>query len=81
MTRTITDSRERTWRCEQLSLGRQDAAHSLPGSPLPNAVRANLRCGCGDQRVMIRAPADWEQMPEADLVALLESKLRERGHA
>ena len=81
MTRAITDSRGREWRCEQLSLGRQEAVHSLPGSPLPNASEAGLRCACGDQRVLIRAPADWQQMPEADLVTLLERKLRERGHA
>lgn len=81
MTRTITDGRGREWRCEQLSLGRQEAAHSLPRSPLPTSAEASLRCARGDQRVMIRAPADWQQMPEADLVALLERKLRERGHA
>lgn len=81
MTRTITDGRGRQWRCEQISLGRQAVAHSLPGSLLPNPAEASLRCTRGDQRVIIRAPADWEQMPEADLVALLERKLRERGHA
>ena len=81
MTRTIIDGRGREWHCEQLSLGRQAAAHSLPGSPLPNPADASLRCARGNQRVIIRAPADWGQMPEADLVALLERKLRERGHA
>jgi hypothetical protein len=81
VTRTITDSRGRQWHCEQLSMGREVAEHSVPGSPLPNPAEAGLRCARGNQRVMIRAPAGWEQMPEADLVALLESKLRERGHA
>jgi hypothetical protein len=74
MSRDLTDSQGREWRCYQEGGGGVSHGRVADHGADRYAV---VRCYFRGLTAMFKAPLTWGEMPDGDLRELLEQKLRE----